>query len=59
MKEYLRYLFAKPNNNNFCNWLTRIICRIKGHPAGVVWYTSDPNSIEPNMKCKTCNDDLS
>lgn len=32
-----------------------IICRAKGHPYGVVWYTTGD---EPDMTCKNCGDDL-
>lgn len=39
-----------------CTGLTNLICRIKGHPYGVVWY--NPNTLGPDMRCKNCNEDL-
>ncbi len=38
------------------SWWTVIRCRMKGHPAGVVWYNSD--GLEPDMHCRNCGDDL-
>lgn len=31
-------------------------CRIKGHPSGV-WF-HNVNTLEPDMKCKDCGEDL-
>ena len=31
-------------------------CRMNGHPHGVVWYSSW--KLEPDMRCKDCNEDL-
>lgn len=56
MIEYLQYLFGSPNDKDYCNWFTRILCRMKGHPFGVKWY--NVNGLEPDMHCKNCNDDL-
>lgn len=33
-----------------------IICRWRGHPYGVVWFTS--TEYEPDMTCKNCGDNL-
>ena len=39
------------------SWLTAIWCRVRGHPAGVVWFTLS-DRLEPDMSCKDCGDDL-
>lgn len=44
-----QFLLEKP-----LTW-TKFVCRIKGHPEGVWWYS---NGLEPDMHCKTCEDDL-
>lgn len=36
--------------------LATMLCRLRGHPAGVGWYNS--MGTEPNMHCRTCGDDL-
>jgi hypothetical protein len=33
-----------------------IVCRIKKHPNGVVW--QNVYGLEPNMRCKNCDEDL-
>lgn len=37
------------------SWPRVIWCRMRGHPAGVYWYTS---GMEPDMRCKGCLDDI-
>lgn len=32
-----------------------ILCRIRGHKCGVIWYSG---RYEPDMSCKNCGDDL-
>ncbi len=39
-----------------CTGWTNFICRIKGHPCGVVYYNS--TGLEPDMHCKNCGEDL-
>lgn len=43
--------FARP-----VNWLARVICRWRGHPAGVYFY--NVGGTEPDMHCKGCGEDL-
>lgn len=54
-KYWYKYLFAKRRYNDI-PWVEIIICRLRNHPAGVVWY--NPNGLEPDMHCKNCGDDL-
>lgn len=54
--ELLRYIFQKPNHDMEISWWTAIVCRVRGHPAGVVWYNSGRD--EPDMHCRNCYDDL-
>lgn len=56
MKEYLKYLFEKPKDKNYTNWIIRIYCRIKAHSCGVWFYNVSGNT--PDMRCKRCYDDL-
>jgi len=46
----LKYLFAKPIS------FKTILCRLRGHPHGVIWYNANGN--EPDMHCRVCGDDL-
>ena len=38
------------------NWCSRLLCRWRGHPLGVYWYSG---GLEPDMHCKGCGADLS
>lgn len=53
---FYKYLFS---NLYWCDNLLHkikvILCRLKGHPRGPVWYS---NGLEPNMSCKDCGDEL-
>lgn len=52
-----KYLFKKRNfTYGYIGMIRTIICRIKNHPCGVVWYNS--LGIEPDMHCKNCGDDI-
>jgi hypothetical protein len=53
--ELFRYLLHKPRPKD-TPWPRLIICRARGHKAGVVWYNM--NSMEPDMHCRNCGDDL-
>ena len=44
---YWQYLFTD------CTGWDNFWCRIKNHPRGVVWYSSD---YEPDMHCKDCGE---
>jgi hypothetical protein len=48
--EFWSYLFHKPRS------LTKVICRWRLHPDGVVW--QNIGGLEPDMRCKICGDDL-
>ena len=48
------FLFA-PRSYFGGSWFNVLWCRMRGHPAGVIWYSS---GWEPNMHCKNCGDDL-
>ena len=43
---------ATPGNS----WWRAVLCRIRNHPCGVIWYTD--HGLEPDMHCKKCGDDL-
>jgi hypothetical protein len=47
---WYRYLFQSP-----WTW-RRVLCRIGGHRAGVVYYNA--GGSEPDMHCKNCGEDL-
>jgi len=52
--KYLKYIFSKKSTD--INWVTVILCRLKNHPDGVIWYNL--NGLEPDMRCKRCLDNL-
>ncbi len=60
-RDWWKYLFAPVPANRYGffgrlrdHW-TSFWCRLRGHPYGVVWYSS---GYEPDMHCKNCGDDL-
>jgi len=57
------YLFSRPNvrwpERGIRAWIRRVVCRARNHPAGVVWFSSDPNRLEPDMECRNCGEDAS
>jgi hypothetical protein len=55
MVELGKYLLSKPRPKE-TPWPRLIICRWRGHPAGV-WYVN-ANGLEPDMHCKHCGEDL-
>lgn len=62
-RDWWAYLLEKPERNRdgaigrLRDWWTSILCRLKGHPYGVVWF--NVGGYEPDMHCKNCGDDLS
>lgn len=48
------YLFWKADEPDYCSWPVRLWCRMRGHPAGPIWY--NPGAFEPDMRCKNCGD---
>lgn len=53
--EFKRYLLHKPRPKE-TSWPKLIMCRWRGHPAGV-WYVNT-YGLEPDMHCKHCGEDL-
>lgn len=52
---YKNYLFAELRGHDLRTKLTKIICRIKGHPYGPIWYS---HGMEPDYRCKNCLDEI-
>lgn len=51
--DWYRYLFRKSK----CKSLLRsLICRIKNHPEGMIFY--DIAGTEPDTRCKNCLDNI-
>ena len=52
-----RYLLA-PTNKYYRDqsWARAILCRLRGHPEGQVYY--NPLGTEPNTHCRICGDDI-
>lgn len=38
--------------------ILNVLCRMRGHPNGVVWLNFNPYKLEPDMRCKDCGEDL-
>ena len=49
--EYYRNPLAR-----VANWIARCWCRVRNHPAGVVFYNC--GGLEPDMTCRGCGEDL-
>ena len=45
--------YEKPR---FITGLRHLVCRWRGHPAGVGWFNA--GGLEPDMHCRNCGDDL-
>lgn len=56
--DWYKYLFSNLSefDDGYFHKLQVIYCRMKGHPAGPVWY--NPSGWEPDMTCKNCGDQL-
>ena len=52
--EYIKYLFSRKDSDY--TWMEVILCRLRNHPAGVIWHNL--NGLEPDMTCKGCGDNL-
>ena len=55
IKEFRQCVLSK-HEPDYGIKLHAMICRIEGHPHGVIWY--NVNGFEPDMTCKNCGDDL-
>ncbi len=55
MIKFIKYLLKRKADD--ISWITVIICRARKHPCGVLWFNA--NSLEPDMTCQKCGDDLS
>ena len=59
---FYQYLFEKADNPNWCSdnsiidWWKRLLCRIKHHPRGEIYY--NPGGYEPDGRCKDCGDNI-
>jgi len=66
--EWYRYLLRVPTknegdrplgwsyNNHTFDYLSRIWCRLRGHPNGQVFY--NPDGYEPDDHCVDCGDEI-
>ena len=45
-----KYIWSKPRN------LTKVLCRIRNHPYGPVYF--NPGGLEPDYRCKNCGDNI-
>lgn len=45
-----KYLFSG------CTGIRNLMCRMRGHQYGVVWFNM--SGLEPDMRCKNCGEDL-
>lgn len=53
------YLIRGTDYKGRAHWVqnvSHLVCRLRGHPCGVVWYTM--SQMEPDMTCNGCGDDL-
>ena len=50
-KYFWSYLLEKP-----CT-VRKFFCRVKGHEKPI-WYTSEIDATEPDMRCQNCLDDI-
>lgn len=57
--DWWRYLFS-PVGDYFpdISFWEAVLCRLRGHPQGKVFYNPDLRSIEPDCHCKNCGDKL-
>jgi len=54
---WYRYLFSGFEDcYDFREVILRIICRIKGHPRGMIYF--NPSGFEPDYRCKDCFEEL-
>jgi len=49
---FWKYILLKPKEG--VGYINTIICRLRKHPCGVIWYNIYSN--EPDMHCKNCYD---
>ena len=49
------YVLEKPEHRGARYW-TVVWCRLRGHPAGIVYYNFAPDAIEPDYSCKNCGE---
>ena len=43
-------------DKQYGNYVTRLFCRVNGHPCGVYFY--NVGGSEPDMHCRGCGEDL-
>lgn len=54
-KQFRKWVLSE-HEPDYGNKFHAMICRMRGHPHGVIWYTLSGD--EPDMTCKNCGDDL-
>lgn len=50
-KDFRKFLFEKPFT------FAKFWCRLGGHKCGPIWYNNS-DALEPDMRCKNCEDNL-
>lgn len=55
---WYKYLFSNLDfAYDYRHKLQIILCRIKGHPNGIIYYTG-ASATEPDNRCKDCFEDI-
>ena len=52
---WYQYLFGELKGYSWRTKWTKIVCRIKGHPCGPIYYC---HGTEPDYRCKNCKDEI-
>lgn len=65
-RDWYAYLLRRPDHydralgwaytNRVADYANRVWCRLRGHPAGVIWF--NPGALEPDNHCKNCGDEI-
>lgn len=56
-KSWWNYLTEKTSAYKNNRWKV-FWCRARHHPAGQIYYTSNPAATEPDYRCKNCLDEI-
>jgi hypothetical protein len=55
--DWYQYLFYPKNNyQDDVPWHEILVCRLRGHPSGEVYY--NPGGFEPDHHCRDCGDEI-
>lgn len=52
--DWWKYILSKSNSD--IGHIRTVICRLRKHKCGVMWYNI--NGLEPDMHCKNCGENL-